>query len=57
MWDDHDLRHLALVPEAAHAHGALAGIDLNSIRRRVEASRDFLFAKTGWPLPTIDFSD
>jgi cytosine/adenosine deaminase-related metal-dependent hydrolase len=37
--------------------GALTGIDLNSIRRRVEASRDFLFAKTGWPLPTIDFSD
>ncbi len=29
MWDDHDLRHLSLVPEAAHAHGALAGIELS----------------------------
>ena len=29
MWDDHDLRHLRLMPEAAHAHGALAGIELS----------------------------
>ncbi len=29
MWDDHDLRHLALTCEAAHAHGALAGIELS----------------------------
>ena len=29
MWDDHDLRHLALLCDAAHAHGALAGIELS----------------------------
>ena len=29
MWDDHDLAHLALVPEAAHRHGSLAGIELS----------------------------
>jgi dimethylamine/trimethylamine dehydrogenase len=29
MWDDHDLRHLALTCDAAHAHGALAGIELS----------------------------
>ncbi len=29
MWDDHDLRHLRLVCDAAHAHGALAGIELS----------------------------
>jgi dimethylamine/trimethylamine dehydrogenase len=29
IWDDHDLRHLALTCEAAHAHGALAGIELS----------------------------
>jgi 5-methylthioadenosine/S-adenosylhomocysteine deaminase len=37
--------------------GALKGFDLNRIRHMVEESRDFLFAKTGWPLPTIDFAD
>src|SRR5262249_40504103 len=37
--------------------GALKGVDLNRIRHMVEASRDFLFAQTGWPLPTIDFAD
>jgi dimethylamine/trimethylamine dehydrogenase len=29
MWDEHDRRHLALVPAAAHRHGALAGIELS----------------------------
>ena len=29
MWDDHDLRHLALTCDAAHAHGALAGVELS----------------------------
>jgi cytosine/adenosine deaminase-related metal-dependent hydrolase len=37
--------------------GALKGVDLNRIRHGVEASRDLLFAQTGWPLPTIDFAD
>ncbi|HYX87352.1 MAG TPA: NAD(P)-binding protein, partial [Gaiellales bacterium] len=29
MWDDHDLAHLALVPEEAHRYGSLAGIELS----------------------------
>jgi dimethylamine/trimethylamine dehydrogenase len=29
MWDDHDLRHLAILCDAVHAHGALAGIELS----------------------------
>jgi dimethylamine/trimethylamine dehydrogenase len=29
MWDDHDLAHLRLVPEEAHRHGSLAGIELS----------------------------
>ena len=37
--------------------GALKGVDLNRIRHMVEASRDFLFAQTRWPLPAIDFAD
>ena len=37
--------------------GQLTGIDLNAIRQRSDASRDFLFAQTGWPKDKIDFSD
>src|SRR4249919_2885541 len=29
MWDDHDMRHLGLLCDAAHAHGALAGVELS----------------------------
>src|SRR4051812_15738576 len=29
LWDDHDLRHLRLTVEAAHHHGALAGVELS----------------------------
>jgi dimethylamine/trimethylamine dehydrogenase len=29
MWDDHDLRHLSILCDAVHAHGALAGIELS----------------------------
>jgi dimethylamine/trimethylamine dehydrogenase len=29
MWDDHDLRHLKVMCDAAHAHGSLAGVELS----------------------------
>ena len=33
------------------------GRNLEKIRQMVDESRDYLFAKTNWPLGKIDFSD
>jgi len=36
--------------------GALIGVDLDSVRRQAQASRDYLIDKLGWPRSVIDTS-
>jgi 5-methylthioadenosine/S-adenosylhomocysteine deaminase len=42
--------------KAVKRAGALVGVDLDSIRRRAQASRDYLIDKLGWPRSVIDTS-
>jgi len=37
--------------------GKLVDVDLNKIRRMVDSSREYIFAKANWPLDRIDFTD
>jgi cytosine/adenosine deaminase-related metal-dependent hydrolase len=37
--------------------GQLVDVDFAALKRRVEASRDHLFAAAGWPRDTVDFRD
>jgi hypothetical protein len=42
--------------KAVKRAGALMGVDLDSVRRQAQASRDYLIDKLGWPRSVIDTS-
>ena len=37
--------------------GQLLGVDIESVRRQVEKSRDYLLDQVAWPHDRIDFDD